>query len=290
MALTLRRTPRTAQGFVEPLLAAGEALPLHMVLVPGGTFLMGQTEAEKTELTRQVGEEDYKKYYERELPQHEVTVPQFFMGRYPVTQAQWGAVADLPQVKRELNTAPSRFKGDNRPVEQVTWYDAVEFCARLSAHTGRPYRLPSEAEWEYACRAGTTTPFYFGNTLTTEVANYDGNFTYADGPKGEYREETTSVDHFGIANAFGLCDMHGNVYEWCQDHFHSDYKGAPTDGSAWTEGGDSERRILRGGSWGSDPRYCRSAYRDDSGPDSRYYNGGFRVVCSAPRALQRPIG
>jgi formylglycine-generating enzyme required for sulfatase activity len=285
MALTLRRTPRTAQGYVEPLLAVGDALPLHMLLVPGGTFLMGQTEAEKAELIRQVGEEDYKKYYGRELPQHEVTVPQFFMGRYPVTQAQWRVVAAMPQVKSELQPDPSRFKGDNRPVERVNWYDAVEFCARLSAHTSRQYRLPSEAEWEYACRAGTTTPFYFGNTLTTEVANYDGNSTYADGPKGEYREETTPVDHFGIANAFGLCDMHGNVDEWCQDHFHSDYKGAPTDGSAWVEGGNSERRILRGGSWGGDPRYCRSAYRADIEPGYDYGYYGFRVVCSAPRTL-----
>ena len=277
MALTLRRTPRTAQGFVEPLLAVGEALPLHMVLVPGGTFLMGSPD-------------DEPEREEREGPQRDVSVASFFMGRYPVTQAQWRVVAAMPQVGRELKPDPSRFKGDNRPVEQVTWYDAVEFCARLSAHTGRPYRLPSEAEWEYACRAGTTTPFYFGNTLTTEVANYDGNFTYADGPKGEYRKETTPVDHFGIANAFGLCDMHGNGYEWCQDHFHSDYKGAPTDGSAWTEGGDSERRILRGGSWVDDPRYCRSACRDTFGPDYRSYYNGFRVVCSAPRALQPPTG
>ena len=288
MALTLRRTPRTVQGFVEPLLAVGDALPLHMVLVPGGTFLMGQTEAEKAELIRQVGEEDYKTYYERELPQHEVTVPQFLMGRYPVTQAQWRAVVDLEQVERELKPDPSRSKGDNRPVEQVTWYDAVEFCARLSAHTDRPYRLPSEAEWEYACRAGTTTPFYFGTTLTTDVANYNGNFTYADGPKGEYREETTPVDHFGIANAFALCDMHGNVYEWCQDYFHSDYKGAPTDGSAWTDGGDSKRRILRGGSWIGLPWNCRSAFRLNDEPGNDFNDLGFRVVCSAPRALQRP--
>ena len=291
MALTLRRTPRTVQGFVEPLLAVGGALPLQMVLVPAGTFLMGQTEAEKAELVRQVGEEDYKKYYERELPPHEVTVPSLLMGRYPVTQAQWRAVAALPQVERELKADPSHFKGDNRPVEKVNWYDAVEFCARLSVHTGRPYRLPTEAEWEYACRAGTTTPFYFGQTLTTEVANYDGNYTYADGPKGEYRKETTPVDHFGVANAFGLCDMHGNVLEWCQDHFHSNYEDAPTDGSAWTEGGDSGRRILRGGSWLYDPRSCRSASRSIFEPGFVDFGFiGFRVVCSAPRALQRPTG
>jgi formylglycine-generating enzyme required for sulfatase activity len=166
----------------------------------------------------------------------------------------------------------------------------MEFCARLSAHTDRPYRLPSEAEWEYACRAGTTTPFYFGNTLTTEVANYDGNSTYADGLKGEYRKETTSVDHFGVANAFGLCDMHGNVWEWCQDYWHDNYEGAPSDGSAWIKGGNSDLRILRGGSWLYNPWDCRSAYRDYNEPG--YVNSfiGFRVVCSAPRALQRPTG
>ncbi len=277
MALTLRRTPRTAQGFVEPLLAVGDALPLHMVIVPGGTFLMGSPD-------------DEPEREEREGPQHEVTVPAFFMGRYPVTQAQWQAVAALPQVERERAPDPSRFKGDNRPVESVTWYDAVEFCARLSVHTGRQYRLPAEAEWEYACRAGTTTPFYFGKTLTTDVANYDGNSTYADGPKGEYREETTPVDHFGIANAFGLCDMHGNVLEWCQDHWHDSYEGAPTDGSAWIEGGNSERRILRGGAWNVNPRYCRSAYRLNGEPRLGINYFGFRVACSAPRALQRPTG
>jgi formylglycine-generating enzyme required for sulfatase activity len=175
-------------------------------------------------------------------------------------------------------------------VEQVSWYNAMEFCARLSAHTERPYRLPSEAEWEYACRAGTTTPFYVGKTLTTDVANYNGDYTYADGPKGEYRAETTPVDHFGLANAFGLCDMHGNVWEWCQDYWHDSYEGAPTDGSAWIEGGDSERRILRGGSWYYFPWFCRSAYRSYFGPGFVVSSYGFRVVCSAPRALQRPTG
>ena len=277
MQLTLRRTPRTAQGFVEPLLEVGSALPLHMVLVPGGTFLMGSLD-------------DEPEREEREGPQHEVTLPSFLIGRYPVTQAQWRSVTALPQVNRELKIDPSRFRGDNRPVESVSWYDAVEFCARLSAHTGRQYRLPSEAEWEYACRAGTTTPFYFGNTLTTKVANYNGDSTYTNGPKGEYRGETTPVDHFGIANAFGLCDMHGNVDEWCQDYWHDSYEGAPTDDSAWIEGGNSNLRVRRGGSWHYYPGYCRSAYRDDDPPVNNGYMIGFRVVCSAPRALQRPTG
>ena len=269
MALTLRRTPRTAQGYVEPLLAVGEALPLHMLPVPGGTFLMGSPE-------------DEPERNEREGPQHEVTVPSFLMGRYPVTQAQYEQVMGTnPASQYDVD----RFVAPNKPVVGVTWHNGIEFCQRLAEQAGRPYRLPSEAEWEYACRAGAPTPFYFGNTLTTEVANYDGNYTYADGPKGEFRNGTTPVDHFGIANAFGLSDMHGNVLEWCLDHWHDTYKGAPTDGSAWIEDGNSSLRVLRGGSWFNGPRFCRSAYRIDLEPgfDSYYY--GFRVVCSAPRTL-----
>ncbi|MBD2115092.1 MULTISPECIES: formylglycine-generating enzyme family protein [Cyanophyceae] len=281
MALTLRRTPRTAQGFVEPLLAVGDALPLHMVLVPGGTFLMGSPD-------------DEPEREESEGP-HEVTVPSFFMGRYPVTQAQWQAVAALPQVERELKADPSRFKGVNRPVECVTWYDAVEFCARLLAHTGRPYRLPSEAEWEYACRAGTTTPFHFGDSITTDLANYRGtdreyqgdiySGAYGDGPHGEYREETTDVGSFKVANTFGLYDMHGNVFEWCQDWWHEGYEGAPADGSAWLAHDDAaeENRVLRGGSWNYSPGDCRSAGRNRGAPDNFGNFGGFRVVCGGAR-------
>ncbi|MBT9317905.1 formylglycine-generating enzyme family protein [Leptothoe spongobia] len=273
MPSTLSRTPRTGQGYVEPRLEViADALPLHMVLVPGGTFTMGSPENEPER-------ED------REGPQHEVTVPQFVMGRYPVTQAQWRAVAALPKDERDLEADPSKFKGDNHPVERVTWYDAVEFCKRLEQHTDRPYRLPTEAEWEYACRAGTTTPFYFGQTIATDLANYNGNYTYSDGSKGEYREKTTPVDHFGIANVFGISDMHGNVLEWCQDHFHGSYKGAPTDGSAWVTDGDKSLRILRGGSWAFTPRNCRSAFRNDFTPAVRNSLFGFRVVCSAPRIL-----
>ncbi|WNZ47375.1 formylglycine-generating enzyme family protein [Leptolyngbya boryana CZ1] len=272
---TLQRTARTGQGYVEPLLDVGNALPLHMVLIPSGTFLMGSP---PDEIDRS----------DDEGPQRTVTVPQFFMGRYPITQAQWRAVAGLPQVDRKLDPEPSQFKGENRPVEKVSWYDAVEFCARLKEWTQRPYRLPSEAEWEYACRAGTTTPFYFGKTLTDELANYDALYTYEDGPQDEYRRETTPVDHFGIANVFGLSDMHGNVREWCQDHWHNNYEGAPDDGSAWLTDQEDAFRVVRGGSWGSYPRYCRSAFRDSDSPDNRnsYLGLGFRVVCSAPRTLQ----
>ena len=245
---------------------------LEMVAIPGGTFTMGSPP-------------DEPKREDGEGPQHEVTVQSFFMGCYPITQSQWRFVAGLEQINRGLKPDPSRFKGNDRPVEQVSWYEVVEFCDRLSNHTGRDYRLPTEAEWEYACRAGTTTPFHFGETISPELANYNAKSTYADGPIGKSQQKTTPIDHFGIANAFGLCDMHGNVWEWCQDHWYDNYEGAPTDGSAWVEGGDSKRRILRGGSWFSDPRLCRSAYRYFDGPGNRDDGIGFRVVCSAPRTL-----
>ena len=154
---------------------------------------------------------------------------EFFLGQTPITQAQWQEVAGWERVERDLKADPSRFKGPNRPVEQVSWHEAVEFCRRLSQRSGKRYGLPSEAQWEYACRAGTTTPFHFGETLTAELANYDANFTYADGPKGSIGEQTTDVGSFP-ANAWGLQDMHGNVWEWCEDHWHENYEGAPGDG------------------------------------------------------------
>ena len=306
--LTFQRRRLSVQFFVEQL---ANDIGIEMMQIPAGRFLMGSPE---DELGRRSNEE----------PQHEVTVARFFMGKYPVTQVQWRVVANLPQVSRELAPDPSGFKGDKRPVESVSWYDAVEFCERLSAYTGREYRLPSEAEWEYACRASpmptsatpasgevrsanpifragiskageavgnnTPQPFHFGKTITTDVANYRGtddekykwSGSYGEGPKGEYRQETTPVDHFKIANAFGLCDMHGNVWEWCADHWHDSYEGAPTDSSAWLSETEKANRLLRGGSWYSPPRHCRSAYRDDHTPDYRNDNVGFRVICSAP--------
>ena len=272
MPQTLQRIPRIAQGYIEPLLQISPALSLHMVLIPGGTFVMGSSsdEPERTEAER---------------PQHQVTVPSFMMGRYPVTQAQWRAVAAMPQEQRSLDPDPSRFKGDNHPVEQVSWYEAVEFCDRLSTRTKRPYRLPTEAEWEYACRAGTTTPFHFGDRIATDVANYDGDYAYGDGKKGKNRRATTPVDLLDNANALGLSDMHGNVYEWCQDHWHMNYEGALTDGSAWSTDNEEAGRVLRGGSWIDGPRNCRSACRYNGSPGYRFSYNGFRVSCVAPRAL-----
>ena len=243
---------------------------LELMPIPGDTFTMGSPEGEG---------------YDTEKPQHEVTVPSFLMGKYLVTQAQWRVVSALPKVTQDLEADPSRFEGDQRPVEQVSWDAAVEFCQRLSRHSGREYRLPSEAEWEYACRAGTSTPFHFGATLTADLANYSANYTYGDGPKGEYREQTTDVGRFP-ANSFGLYDMHGNVLEWCLDYWHENYEGAPTDGSAWTEGGNSSLRVLRGGSWDDNPGNCRSANRGRDARGDRYSNVGFRVVCAASWTLE----
>ncbi|MBD2458490.1 formylglycine-generating enzyme family protein [Nostoc sp. FACHB-87] len=285
--IVINRTQKTAQYYVEDL---GNGIELEMVLIPGGSFLMGSPE---DELERS----------DSESPQHLVNIQQFFMGKYPVTQAQWQAVAALhTQFNQELDHDPSKFKGANRPVEQVSWYDAIEFCARLAAHTKRAYRLPSEAEWEYACRAGTTTPFHFGETITTDLANYygtdpkEGNWSgsYGLGPKGIYRKETTEVGSFEVANAFGLYDMHGNVLEWCLDDWHTNYEGAPKDGSAWFDDNNNLYQkkgdaVLRGGSWPYYPSFCRSASRYfDDWVERDLVNSyiGFRVVCAAGRILQ----
>ncbi len=238
-----------------------------MVAIPGGKFLMGSPDNELERLSY-------------ESPQHTVAVQPFFMGKFPVTQSQWAVVAALEKVNIYLNPDPSNFKGANRPVERVSWDDAIEFCARLSNKTGKTYRLPSEAEWEYACRARTTTPFYFGETITTDLANYNGNYTYGSGAKGEYREQTTDVGNFP-PNPFGLFDMHGNISEWCQDAWHENYNGAPADGSVWMSEND-DLRLLRGGSWLDGPRICRSAIRLWIARDNRRLIVGFRVVIAAP--------
>ncbi len=245
----------------------GSGIKLEMVSIPAGTFQMGSPDNEKE---RQANES----------PQHQVKVNSFLMGKFPITQAQWKAVAALSQVRIPLNADPSKFKGANRPVEQVSWYDTVEFCARLERKTGREYRLPSEAEWEYACRAGTTTPFHFGETISPEIVNYDGNYPYGAATKGKYRSETTVVGSLQAANAFGLYDMHGLVWEWCADPWHENYKNAPSDGSVWEFGGDDNLRLLRGGSWNGNARSCRAAFRVRNLPDDGSNYFGFRVVCS----------
>ncbi|WP_375513626.1 SUMF1/EgtB/PvdO family nonheme iron enzyme [uncultured Nostoc sp.] len=257
----IKRDPnKQAKFFKEDL---GKGITLEMVEILAGSFKMGSPP----------GENDRT---ENEEPQHAVNVPAFFIGKFQVTQEQYQQI---------MGSNPSNFKGAKRPVEKVSWNEAVEFCKKLSQKAGRKYRLPSEAEWEYACRAGTTTPFHFGETITTELANYDGNYTYASAPKGKYRQETTEVGSFP-PNAFGLYDMHGNVLEWCQDTWHDSYKGAPSDGSAWID--NNQYRMLRGGSWISDPKVCRSASRNGVNWAERVNISniiGFRVVCAVGRTL-----
>jgi formylglycine-generating enzyme required for sulfatase activity len=260
----------------------GDGVLLEMVEIIGGTFLMGAPKGEPES-------------NEAETPQHEVMLSDFFISKYPVTQAQWRAVAQLPMVNCELDPDPSAFMGDNRPVERVSWRDAVEFCDRLSAKTGREYRLPTEAEWEYACRAGTTTPFYFGETLSSGLAIYDWDYAYNDGPKGgDRREDPSGTEPVGNfpANAFGLYDMHGNVLEWCLDTWNGSYSKKPEEfkkngNIPWVSSDkNDENRLLRGGSWYSNPRHCRSAYRDLNHPDIRSSLIGFRVVSSLASTLQ----
>ena len=253
----IKRSRGKAEFFKEDL---ANGVFLEMVKIPGGNFLMGSPE-------------DEPKRSDNEGPQHKVTVQPFYMGKFPITQEQYEAI---------MGKNPSHFKGKNKPVESVTWDNAVEFCARISQKNKQTYRLPSEAEWEYACRAGTTMPFHFGDTITTDLANYNGNLTYGSVPKGQYRQQTTDVGIFP-ANAFGLYDVHGNVWEWCLDNWHENYQGAPNTGNPWLDNNDNLSRILRGASWNYYQRYSRSAYRTMFLHDNASSLIGFRVVFVLPR-------
>ncbi len=217
------------------------------------------------------------KFGDGEMPRHQVTINYSFkMGKYEVTQEQWYKV---------MGNNPSEFKsekvgGDSRkhPVEQVSWNEVQEFIRRLnSMEQTNAYRLPSEAEWEYACRAGTTTNFAFGSSLSSAQANFDGNYPYGGAPKGIYRKKTSPVGSFA-PNAFGLFDMHGNVREWCEDDWHDNYNGAPADGSAWVGARRGSLRVIRGGSWPLGAASCQSSYRDIRKPDSGDAAIGFRLV------------
>jgi formylglycine-generating enzyme required for sulfatase activity len=276
------RTPKDIQTFTESL---GKGVDLTMVLIPPGKFMMGS-------LATEAGHRD------NESPQHLVTIAQpFFMGQHPITQRQWQAVAKMPEIDRKLKPNPSNFKGSELPVENVSWRDAQEFCARLSIHSKHRYQLPSEAEWEYTCRAGTTTPFHFGETIDAEVANYAAEDEkigetvypgkYGRGNFGIYHKKTTLVGSFGVTNDFGLSDMHGNIWEWCEDTWHNNYENAPGDGSAWIDSDKSSNSIyvLRGGSWFGNPIFCRSACRNGDVTDLYLNVVGFRVVYAPARTL-----
>ncbi len=236
--------------------AITNTIRMKLVRIEAGKFVMGSpaSEAERSD----------------DETQHEVKLTKaFYLGETEVTQGQWKAM---------MGTDPSRFKGDDLPVESVSWDDAVAFCAALSRKEGKSYRLPTEAEWEYACRAGTTTPFHTGATISPNLANYDGNDVYGGGAKGEYRQKTTPVRTF-VGNAWGLYDMHGNVWEWCSDRYGAYPGNAVDDPTGPLQG---ERRVLRGGSWYYYPRFCRSAYRCWFAPDYRNNSVGFRVALDSP--------
>ena len=252
------------QSFTENL---GNGIELEMIAIPGGHFLMGSPEGEG---------------YDSEKPQHEVTIKSFYMGKFPITQAQYQQV---------MEQNPSRFKDRQRPVECVSWDSAKEFCQRLSKLTQNKYVLPSEAEWEYACRARTNTPYHFGETITNKLANYRRNIKKATSVEkfltnafGLYNtdiSQTNSVGKFS-PNAFGLYDIHGNVWEWCEDDWHDNYENAPTEGEAWLSR-KITAKVVRGGSWLNDSWNCRSACRNNFTRDYRYGHIGFRVVCIASR-------
>lgn len=240
------------------VLDLGHDQKMEFMRIPAGTFMMGSPEDEP-------GRDDC------EGPAHQVKINySFFMGRLEVTQAQYQAVTGWNQ---------ANFKGDDKcPEECVSWTDCVSFCETLSKSTGRKVRLPSEAEWEYADRAGSTTVFFAGNDLSADQANINGKNPYGKAAKGPHRDKTTPAGSFA-PNAFGLCDTIGNVSEWCQDVYHDSYNGAPTDGSAWETGGNIENRVYRGGAYDNDAESCRSAARfATERRNNRNSRIGFRVV------------
>jgi len=261
----------------DPFLDGSGSGPV-MAPIPAGRFEMGSPEHERR-IAMAAGAQ--KTWLARETPQHWVGIERgFALGRFPVTVGEWRVfvLATGWQPQGEVDwAAPGYPQSDEHPVVGVTWFDAQKYIEWLSQATGKRYRLPSEAEWEYACRAGTRTTFNVGETISSAQANFDGTFTYNGGPRGLFRRGTTPAGSFA-PNAWGLHDMHGNVWEWVQDVVHENYEGAPHDGSAWEQGGDNARRVLRGGSWLYNPRYLRSALRNGFSAVLSNDIVGFRVA------------
>ena len=263
--------------------ALENSVGMRFVLIPPGTFMMGSRDS-AAEVARGCAMPNAQAgWFYDEHPRHKVTLTgAFYMATNEVTQGHYEAVTNPKpdeKTKKLSDEYPDEFKGTNHPVLDVPWGHAEKFCKTLSgeaAEKGREYSLPTEAQWEYVCRAGTETPFSFGETISTDQVNYHGDYTYGDGRKGKYREKPLPVGSLP-PNAWGLYDMHGNVSEWCADRY-GDYGPAGESDPKGPEEGN--QRVLRGGSWRSYPGACRSAFRlrNDRGTGS--YNVGFRVVCA----------
>lgn len=239
---------------IEKTIDLGNEVSMAFVYIPAGEFDMGSP---ADELKRDDDE-----------GQHHIKLTKpFYMGKFEVTQMQYRVI---------MNDNKSEFGGDNLPVENVNWYEAGRFLKKLSEKTNLKFRLPTEAEWEYACRAGTTTPFNVGDTLDSDLANYNAKDPYADGIVGPYLKHTTDVGSYA-PNAFGLYDMHGNVWEWCYDRYDKDYykKTQPIDPQGSSDG---KERVIRGGAWNEKPYKCRSADRNHRRPGHNQKHIGFRVV------------
>jgi formylglycine-generating enzyme len=292
-------------GLDPALIRTARKVPPNFVRIPAGEFAMGSPEGE---VGRAEAKELYQKYnIDYSETQHQARVSEFYLCKYAVTLVEFKKFIEESGYKTDAEKANSSSIWDgkewkdkeginwrhgvsgterppeeyNHPVLHVSWNDTVAYCKWMSEKTGKKFRLPTEAEWEYACRAGTTTPFNTGENLTTDQANYDGNYPYSNNPKGDYLEKTVAVDTFA-PNAWGLYNMHGNVYEWCSDWYGGLYydeckaKGV-VENPAGPETGSY--RVLRGGHWYGNAGYCRSAYRYYGfTPDYRSYYAGFRLA------------
>jgi formylglycine-generating enzyme required for sulfatase activity len=274
------RTSKEARVRVEPLALR---VNLTMVEIPAGRLLMGSSPAELRRFRQEylrhgATAAEVADVLRRETPQHPVQLKSFLIGSTEVTRAQWAVVASWEPVAVRLREDPPEARTAELPVTNVSWRDAEEFCRRLSAKTKQSYRLPSEAEWEYACRAGTAGPFNLGSAITPAVSNYHSRFPFGGAPLQPERGHVVAAGRFRLANAFGLYDMHGNVWEWCADLWHPDYSGAPSDGRAWIDGGDDSRRPVRGGGWNDIAFFARSSQRASQPLDTTSSWIGFRVV------------
>lgn len=286
----INRRSVQVQYFVEDKISLpSDAKAIEMALIPAGKFRMGMPSQEKQIVLESALKHDINwgdVNVDQSTPIQNINFAKaFYVSRYAVTQVQWFAVMgrdyDKDGFKKRFGKLYNKFKGDNRPMVSVSWNDAKAYCSKLSELTSRSYRLPTESEWEYSCRAKTTTPFYFGETITSDLVNHHGTYPYANAADGNYRQVTTDVGSFP-PNEWGLYDMHGNTEEWCEDVWHENYNGIPQDGSAWLNSGDQQDRLrpLRGGDWDSLASKCRSAKRSGYPVTAAYETIGFRVAAS----------